>query len=95
MYCLYIYFETCFNLDFQPLYVYINGEPIKELEHLSSASLSQSSSGQQKRPLTFTSTSDDEDSKKSQPYINLIFFSQIINNLTNQYKIFHFLLILN
>ena len=56
-----------FCIDFQPLYVYVNGEPIKELEHLSvgSSTSQATTSTQPKRPLTLASTSDDEDSKKT------------------------------
>jgi cleavage stimulation factor subunit 3 len=51
--------------DFTPVYIYPNGEPIKELEHLQSAANTTSAANMQKRPLVFTSMSDDEDSKKT------------------------------
>jgi hypothetical protein len=41
------------------MYVYMNGDPIPELEHLSNQA------NAQKRPLIFTSNSDDEDTKKT------------------------------
>ena len=66
--------------DFHPLYVYVTGEPIRDLESLgisiSSSGVGSSSamglgSGLQtmgtigKRPVTNAANSDDEDSKKS------------------------------
>jgi hypothetical protein len=53
--------------DFQPCYVYINGEPIRELDHLNSmtSSLNLNMSNQTNKRSVIGSNSDDEDSKKT------------------------------
>lgn len=55
-----------FSLDFQPIYVYINGESIKELEHLSVITTTQPNIAS-KRPAQngAGANSDDEENKKS------------------------------
>lgn len=56
--------------DFQPLYVYLNGEPMRELEHLNilAGNLNSNTGSQQtqanKRSI-LNANSDDEDSKKT------------------------------
>jgi cleavage stimulation factor subunit 3 len=69
-----IFQESEFSDEFQPNYVYINGEPIREFEHLGGSVSAPVASAQQistslKRQLPGSginnSNSDDEDSKKA------------------------------
>jgi hypothetical protein len=53
------------TLDFQPIYVYINGESIKELEHLSVITTTQTNIASKRPVQNGGANSDDDESKKS------------------------------